>query len=156
MKKLFVILSCLSGLSFAYESGNYKILQEDIFRPQNKKIVLFGGTSHQKKIILFQTTLRVNTDGLPLSYHPQDLYGKDKALNSICNAIAVRKGKYKNNLCNSEDRESRREHLREAISTFEKFRDFHYQAFPEGYRITSENVFATKRENGKDIRVVHQ
>src|SRR5262249_27036180 len=98
-----------------------------------------------KKIVLFQTNLRVNTDGSPMSYHPQDPRGKDKALNNICNAIVVRKGASAENLC--------RKNFNEAIGVFERFRDADYQV-PEGFRITWTSVLQTVKENGRDVPCV--
>ena len=95
---------------------------------------------------MFQTNLRVNTDGSPLSYHPQDPRGKDKALNNICNAIVVKKGASDRNLCFDK--------FDEAIDVFERFRDTDYQTIPQGYRITWANVLPTIKENGKDVPCV--
>jgi hypothetical protein len=64
------------------------------------------------------------------------LLGKDKALNNICNAIAVRKGTSNTNLCIS--------NFSEAIKAFEKFRDT--GTIPQGYRITWKNVLATTQD----------
>jgi len=72
----------LFSAPFSY-AQDYTVLETKLFNPQNKKVLLIGDATRQKKIILFQTTLRVNTDGSPLSYHPHDLRGKNKALNNI-------------------------------------------------------------------------
>ncbi|MCB9037266.1 MAG: hypothetical protein H6557_11660 [Lewinellaceae bacterium] len=64
--------------------ASFKVAGSSVFQPENKKIVLMVDSLDQK-LILFQTTLQVNTDGTPLSYHPQDLGGKTKALNTIGN-----------------------------------------------------------------------
>lgn len=85
----------------------------------------------------------MNTDGSPLSYHPQDSRGKEKALNNICNAIVIKKDDSEENLCFS--------NFSEAIGIFEKFRDSNYQTVPEGFRITWENVLSTIKENDKNI-----
>ena len=103
-----------------------------------------GGSD--RKIILFQTNLRVNTDGSPLSYHPQDPRGRTKALNNICNGIAVRRAGSNANLCLTA--------FGEAIRVFEKFRDSNFQTVPPGFRITWKNVLATVQENGKDVPCV--
>ena len=68
----FVVLVCASSFLGAQ---SYTVSQTGTFAPQNKKILLLQHPSGQKPIILFQTRLRVNTDGSPLSYHPQDLRG---------------------------------------------------------------------------------
>lgn len=139
----FVLLLCTSFV----RAQNYTVSETEIFSPQNKKVLLLKDATGQKKIILFQTKLRVNTDGSPLSYHPQDPRGKDKALNNICNAIVVKKGTSDKNLCFTS--------FSEAIGVFERFRDANYQTIPEGYRITWENVLAiVKAENGKDVPCV--
>jgi hypothetical protein len=115
---VFALLSCPSLVS----AQHYTVSQTGIFSPQNKKVLLLKDSTNQKKIILFQTNLRVNTDGSPLSYHPQDLRGKDKALNNICNAIVVKKGGSDKNLCFT--------NFSEAIGVFERFRDTNYQTVP--------------------------
>ena len=138
----FALLVCV----FPICAQNYQVSQTGIFTPQNKKVLLLKESTGQRKIILFQTKLRVNTDGSPMSYHPQDPRGKDKALNNVCNAIAVRKGTSNKNLC--------RTSFSEAIGVFEQFRDSNYQTVPQGYRITWANVLATVKENGKDVPCV--
>src|SRR5438552_2886979 len=115
---VLAVLFCTSFVS----AQNYTVSQTGIFGPQNKKVLLLKDSTSQKKIILFQTRLRVNTDGSPLSYHPQDPRGKDKALNNICNAIVVQKSDSNKNLCFT--------NFSEAISVFERFRDSNYQTIP--------------------------
>jgi hypothetical protein len=139
---VFALLSCASLVS----AQNYAVSQTGIFSPQNKEVLLLKDSTTQKKIILFQTNLRVNTDGSPLSYHPQDPRGKVKALNNICNAIVVKKGASDKNLCFT--------NFSEAIGVFERFRDSNYQTIPPGYRITWANVLPTVKENGKDVPCV--
>lgn len=124
LSAVLALLICTSFVS----AQNYEVSQTGVFPPQNKKVLLLKEPASQKTIILFQTKLRVNTDGSPLSYHPQDPRGKDKALNNICNAIVVNKGASKENLCFTK--------FNEAISVFERFRDSNYQTIPQGYRIT--------------------
>jgi hypothetical protein len=138
----FALMVC----PFLVNAQSYQVSQTGIFAPQNKKVLLLKEPTGQNNIILFQTKLRVNTDGSPLSYHPQDPRGKEKALNNICNAIVVKKGTSDKNLCFTA--------FSEAISVFEKFRDSNYQAVPQGYRITWENVLSTIKENGKNVPCV--
>lgn len=138
----FALLFC----SFLAEAQDYKVSQTGVFTPQNKKVLLLKEKTGQREIILFQTNLRVNTDGSPLSYHPNDPRGKDKALNNICNAIVVKKTNSDKNLCFTS--------FSEAIGVFEKFRDSNYQTVPTGFRITWENVLPTITENGKMIPCV--
>ena len=135
------LLFCASLVS----AQSYTVSQTGIFSPQNKKVLLLEDATGQKKIILLQTNLRVNTDGSPLSYHPLDLRGRDKALNNICNAISVRKGTGNKNLCLD------RATFSEAIGVFERFRDSNFQTIPQGYRIGWQNVLATVKQNGRDV-----
>ena len=113
---------------------------------QAKTVLLLRDSHGAKPLILFQTHLRVNTDGSPLSYHPQDPLGRDKALNNICNAIAVRRVGEKTNLCLTE--------FKAAIDVFEKFRDTKYQKIPDGFQITWTNVLATVKDQGKNVPCV--
>lgn len=138
----FPLLFCASSAS----AQTFTVSQTGVFRPQNKKVLLLKERTGQKKIILFQTTLRVNTDGSPLSYHPEDPRGRVKALNNICNAIVVKKGQSNDNLCFTS--------FGQAISVFERFRDSNYQTVPPGFRITWANVLATVKENGRDVPCV--
>src|SRR5262245_13103885 len=149
MKIAHVLTAVFASLLYAsfVSAQNYTVSQTEIFSPQNKKVLLLQDSTGQKKVILFQTNLRVNTDGSPLSYHPQDPLGKTLALNNVCNAIAVRKGSAKDNLC------IRKATFSEAIGVFEKFRDNNWTV-PQGYRIIWANVFTTVKENGKDIPCV--
>lgn len=139
---IFALLLC----TFFVSAQNYKVSQTGTATPKNKKVLLLEEPTGQKDIILFQTNLRVNTDGSPLSYHPQDPRGKEKSLNNVCNAIAIRKGNSDKNLCLSS--------FSEAIGVFEKWRDSKYQTIPQGYRITWKNVLPAIKENGKDIPCV--
>lgn len=124
----------------------FTVAQSGVFAPQNKKVLLLAEASGPRKIILFQTNLHVNTDGSPLSYHPQDPRGKEKALNNVCNAIVVRRTGSEDNLCFG--------HFGEAIAVFEKFRDSQFKTVPSGFRITWENVLATTTENGTKVPCV--
>lgn len=139
---IFVLLFC----AFFVNGQNYKISETRIFTPQNKKVLLLKDSKQQNDIILFQTNLRVNTDGSPLSYHPFDPRGKEKALNNICNAIVVKKEDSGKNLCFA--------NFNEAIGVFEKFRDSEFQKIPNGYQIAWQNVLPTISENGKDVPCV--
>jgi hypothetical protein len=148
MKIKYVLIVSFTFLfcSIFTNAQNYKVSQTGVFTPQNKKVLLLKDSKDQKDIILFQTNLRVNTDGSPLSYHPNDPRGKEKALNNICNAIVVKKENLDKNLCFT--------NFNEAIGVFEKFRDSNYQTIPSGYKITWHNVLPTIEENGKDIPCV--
>ena len=142
-KLLFILFYFLLFCTLLVNAQSYVVSKTELFSPQNKKVLLLEDSKNQKKIILFQTNLRVNTDGSPLSYHPEDPRGKHKALNNICNAIVVKKEAIEKNICFS--------NFNEAINVFEKFRDSNYQSIPEGYQITWENVLATNRKNDKNI-----
>ena len=140
-----ILLALPLCLSVAH-AQDYEVAQSKVFTPQNKKVLLLKDANSQRKIILFQTNLRVNTDGSPLSYHPQDPRGRTKAINNVCNAIVVRRTNSNANLCFT--------NFSKAIQVFEQFRDSNFQIVPSGFRITWQNVLATVRENGKDVPCV--
>ena len=152
---LLIAITC--GPSVAY-GQEFTVFESKVFRPQNKKVLLLkettaadgqideGQAAGGRRIILFQTNLRVNTDGSPLSYHPEDPRGRTKALNNICNGIAVRRAGQNQNLCFSA--------FGEAIRVFERWRDSNFQTVPAGFRITWQNVFAAVKENGNDVPCV--
>jgi hypothetical protein len=149
MKHLLPILVAFVLCVSIANAQEFTVAQLKVFAPQNKKVLLLKDTrdaTEQRKIILFQTNLRVNTDGSPLSYHPQDPRGRTKALNNVCNGIAVRRAGSNNNLCFSA--------FGEAIGVFERWRDTNFQTVPAGFRITWQNVFAAVKENGKDVPCV--
>ena len=146
---VLAVLFCASFLN----AQAYTVSQAGTFEqkttngpPQAKTVLLLRNSQGDKPVILFQTHLRVNTDGSPLSYHPQDPLGKDKALNNICNAIAVRRIGEKRNLCLTE--------FKVAIGVFERFRDTNYQKTPDGFQITWTNVLATMKGHGKNVPCV--
>ncbi len=121
----------------------FKLVSSAVFEPQNKKIVLMQGATDQK-LLLFQTTLQVNTDGTPLSYHPQDLGGKTKAINTIGNAVAIYKDELKGNIF------LKKGFYSEAMSVFEQFKDADYNTVPTGYKINWKNVLIAERKDGID------
>jgi hypothetical protein len=132
--------------AFLVSAQNYHVAQTGLATPKNKKVLLLKEPTGQKNIILFQTNLRVNTDGSPLSYHPQDPRGKEKALNNVCNAITVKRVNSATNLCFTS--------FGEAIGVFEKWRDSGFQTMPQGFDITWKNVLAAATENGKSVPCV--
>lgn len=152
LNAILALLFCSSFVS----AQNYKVSQIETFKPQNKKVLLLKESTGQKKIILFQTTLRVNTDGSPLSYHPQDPLGENQALNNICNAVAVRKGTSKCNLCIKDKVPGEQcvARFTEAVGVFKEFRDSGYQLVPDGYRLTWQNVLAARKEGNTVIPCV--
>ena len=145
MKVIRVLMLLLLSVTSVRAQG-FTIKETRVFAPQSKKIALLKDASNQKKIILFQTKLRVNTDGSPLSYHPGDPRGQTKALNNVCNAIAVRRTNSDTNLCFTA--------FGQAINVFEQFRNSNFQTVPAGFRITWAKVLSTVRENGKDVPCV--
>ena len=110
------------------------------YTKKNEKVFLLKN-SKEYQFISFKTPLRVNTDGSPLSYHPQDPYGQSKALNNICNAIAVRKNGSSSNLCLNKSTFS------EAIQIFESWRDSNYSVIPINYTINWKNVLVVTPKN---------
>jgi len=144
---LLTIAAFFSCVSLA-NAQNYTVSQTETSRLQNKKVLLLQDDAKQKNIIVFQTKLRVNTEGLPFSYHSQDPRGRDKALKNICSAITVTKEGSDKNLCFT--------NFPEAIRTFEQFRDANYQTVPPKRRLTWTNELALRKENGKDVPCVLQ
>lgn len=138
---LLLLTSLANAQNYVFEKGG-------VFRErevERKVILVKNELSDSKKIILFQTPLRVNTDGSPNSYHPQDPRGATKALNNVCNAIAVRRKGSETNLCRTE--------FNLAISIFEQWRDKNWTE-PEGYRITWNNVLPATTRDGKCVPCV--
>ncbi len=150
IEKIVTLVMALLMLAFSVQAQNYSVSETRIFRPQGKKILLLKKSgADPRKIILFQTMLRVNTDGAATSYHPFDPLGRVKALNNVCNAIAVRRSGSSANLCLN------RATFSEAIRVFERFRDNDWTV-PAGFRITWENVLPARIENGRKIPCVFQ
>lgn len=143
---LLITAFALQLHSFPVNAQNYEVDKTGSVTSKKQTVLLLKEPLGKNNIILFQTTLRVNTDGTPLSYHPQDPRGKAQALNNVCNAIAVRKSMAKDNLCLTS--------YSEAIGVFEKWRDANYLTIPEGYEIKWENVLAGIKVNGKIIPCV--
>ncbi|PSL28166.1 hypothetical protein [Chitinophaga ginsengisoli] len=148
MKKKFFLLQLLSVISGFAFSQHFAVAKSGVFTPQQKKVLLLKDTALNKSLILFKTNLHVNTDGTPLSYHPFDLNGDEKALNNICNAVAVRKDGSNKNLCLS------KETYKEALSVFARFRDSGFLKLPTGYSITWENVLVPQMVDGKKVPCV--
>lgn len=119
----------------------FKYINTTVFTPQNKKIVLMQD-SLEAKLILFQTMLQVNTDGTPISYHPFDLRGKTKAINTIGNAVAIKKDGEEGNIFLKQG------YYTEAMSVFEQFRDSDYEITPSGYTIIWKNVLIAEKVGG--------
>ena len=142
---LTATLALLFCSSFV-NAQSYTIAQSGVATPQNKKVLLLKPATGQNNIILFQTQMRVNTDGSPNSYHPQDPRGKVKAVNNVCNAIAVRKINSDSNLCFT--------NFSKAIQVFEQWRDTGFKTVPQGFRINWKNVLAAVSINGIEVPCV--
>lgn len=144
-KTLFITMALLISVNTAY-SQTFGVSQTGTFKQgdgQIKKVLLLkkqGSTG--KNVILFQTMLRVNTDGSPMSYHPEDPRGNIKALNNVCNAMSITQIATGKNLC--------RTNFSKAIGIFEKFRD-HDLVVPSGFKINWVNVIPPEKKDGRDI-----
>lgn len=150
--KHFVLLFTFYFLLFNFlQAQSFLIEKEGTFAP-NKKVLLFKN-SYDKKLILFKTNLRVNTDGIPISYHPFDLRGDSIALNTILNGVAIYRKidnvKISNpNNPNKFSSAERQKMRTEAYTVFEKFRDSDFQLIPDGYIINWQSVLIPENKNG--------
>lgn len=141
MVKIILFLILNFAFSCNLNAQNFKVLDNDFYSQKiKKKIFLLKDSTTENKLIFFKTSLAVNTDGTPLSYHPFDLRGYSKALNNIGNAIVINRDGSTDNLCLT--------NYGEAISVFEKYRDSKYEMIPSGYSITWTNVLIPVIENG--------
>lgn len=144
----YIVCITLSSSVLAY--GQCKLVDQQTFTPQGKKIKLVTNSKNMNdstKIISFKTSLRVNTDGAPNSYHPYDLNGSIKAINNICNGVGVYKIKPNGQQIKIQ--------CQEAKQIFAKFRDNDWRV-PSDYKIIWQNVIASKTENGKTIPCIFQ
>ena len=119
-----------------------KLETKDIFVPQNKNVGLVRNAdlATTANFILFKTGLRVNTDGAPISYHPNDPRGTSLAINSIVNGVSIKKPGTSLT-------------YGQKIAAFEQFRDAGWKA-PAGYKINWQNVIAPKSLDGVKIPCV--
>lgn len=140
---LTALLVLAFNLSVA-KAQEFRVAESKIFTPQNKKVLRLKDSASDRQLILFQTNLRVNTDGTPLSYHPQHPRGERLAINTVCNGVAVRRVNESDNLCLNEAS------FDEAIQVFERWRDSNYQEV-SGYTFTWQNVLAASKENGREV-----
>lgn len=128
MKKILYALWILILYPLITDAQSFQLSETGLFEPQNKKILLFKDATN-KKLLVFKTDVQVNTDGAPNSYHPMDVHGNSLAINSVGNAVTVKKNKvavpYK-----------------ELIGVFRQWRDSNYSVIPNSYEITWKNVFA--------------
>jgi hypothetical protein len=136
----------LAVLAYTISDGqSLKLKESGMFDPQKKKVILYEN-NNKKQVILFQSNIQVNTDGVPTSYHPFDLRGDSIALNTILNGASVYRlkdnvrisnPKKPNGFTDAEKKEMRKE----AYTVFEKWRDSGYNSvMPEGYKIIWQNV----------------
>lgn len=140
-----VLALVLTASNGAQAQDACQIQKRSVFQPQRKTVVLAmrpgGGSSAQ--FVLFQSKLRVNTDGAPNSYHPDDLKGAQKAINNIANGVSIR------------DRAGRTLGYAETLRVFGQFRDNDWRA-PDGYRITWGNVIAARQVQKRTIPCIFQ
>jgi hypothetical protein len=52
--------------------GQCNVIQQGVFAQQTRVKLVSRPGAPAHKVIFFRTSLRVNTDGAPNSYHPQD------------------------------------------------------------------------------------
>lgn len=126
--------------------GQCRVVRQGKFVPQNKRVKLVTRQSDPNDthaVILFQTSLRVNTDGAPNSYHPQDLTGSVKAINNICNGVSV-------------TRNGATLGCASARQVFKQFVENDFRA-PSGTRIKWQNVIAARTQaSGRVVPCVFQ
>jgi hypothetical protein len=103
-----------------------------------------GSADEAQALVLFKAKLRVNTDGAPNSYHPNDLEGKTLAINNICNGVSVKEIATGKTLA-----------CAKARTVFGQFRDRDWTV-PNGFRITWGNVIAAREVGGRRIPCVFQ
>jgi hypothetical protein len=149
VKNIILLTLALLTVAISVNAQSYSVAETRIFTPQHKKVLLLKKSGAEpRKIILFQTMLRVNTDGAATSYHPLDPRGREIALNNVCNAIAVRRlSNLSDNLCLS--------NFGKAISVFEQFRDNDWRV-PAGFRITWDNVLPATIKEGRKVPCIFQ
>lgn len=114
--------------------------------PRQERIHLVDngqGDGNAADVIVFRTSLRVNTDGAPNSYSPSDLTGTTNAINNICNGVSVRDSKGEPLGCSS------------IRSVFAAFRDSGWRE-PAGYSIRWQNVIAPRRVGDRTIPCVFE
>jgi hypothetical protein len=136
-----VVVLLWSFAASAY--GQCNVSEQGTFAQQQKVKLVSRPGAPAHKVIFFSTSLRVNTDGAPNSYHPQDLSGSVKAINNICNAVTVKRNGQKLKKCSTE--------IIPVITQFvaNNFRE------PAGTTITWQNVIAaTKDATGRKIPCV--
>lgn len=151
MKNSFALLALSLLFNFGF-AQKFTPKENGIFAPQKTKVVLLENNLNSN-LILFKTNLQVNTDGIPTSYHPFDLRGNSKAINTILNGVAIYRLSDNIRISNPKkpnafNAKQKTEMVSEAYTVFEKFRDSNYDKIPDGYKIIWENVLIADK-NGK-------
>lgn len=160
--KLFFLSLFLSFISNV-EAQTYTHDSTLIFK--NTPIKLFKNINNTKKLIIYKTSLRLNTDGAPKSYHPNDLRADSLAYNLIINGMAVyRKSdsfcisipekeiedyhiKYRQTKKRPTDftQEEKKQMIRTAYKIIAEFIANNYRQ-PNDYEVFWESVFVNKNE----------
>ena len=117
-----------------------RVIDSRTFVPQNKRVRLVSRPGGAQRFVFFRTSLRVNTDGAPNSYHPDDLTGSRLAINNICNGVSATRNGVRLG-CQG---------IRQA---FAQFRDNNWRV-PAGHTINWQNVIAARVENGRTVPCV--
>jgi len=155
MKKLIIFIHAIL-LSNTIIAQNYMEEKHGVFNAKEgkvvmpKKVILFKDTAKSQKMVFFKTILQVNTDGTPKSYHPDDIGGNEKAINTIGNAVAIYKignvGKDNKKINLFTDGKS---NYKLAKDIFKQFQESNYEKLPDGYKISWEKVLYPIEKNGK-------
>src|SRR4051812_16920995 len=124
------------------------ILQRQVFAPQGQTVALVSGHSQAQggNFAVFSSRLRVNTDGAPNSYHPEDLAGQTKAINHIANGVSI---------YDTRGAQERRLNSADTVRRFAGFRDNGWRPIP-GHRIVWQNVLDASKDGNRDIPCVFQ
>ncbi|MEP7168951.1 MAG: hypothetical protein ABI855_06225 [Bacteroidota bacterium] len=149
LKKITIELTIiLTGLSGTISAQTFTLKEKAMFVPQKKEIILLADTQG-RKMILFHTSLQVNTDGVPVSYHPFDLKGDSIALNSILNAVAIYRKADSVRISNPPKKynKERNAMAKEAYTVYAKWRDSDYEIMPPGYSISWKSVLIPVKKN---------
>jgi hypothetical protein len=83
----YITLSLLFFSSMNLKAQKFAV--DSVLYFKGKPITLLKDADNDKKVIIYKTSLRLNTDGAPKSYHPKDLRADSLALNLIINGMAV-------------------------------------------------------------------
>ncbi len=128
----FILCSNIFGQGYTVDTRTFK-------PPPEKNILLLSKPDQARKLILFYSNLRVNTDGSPRSYHPDDFHGQSLAINSLCNGIGV----YRVNAAGKRIRTIKT--CTEKKRVFDLFKAKNY-VNPKGYQVVWRNVIAERNK----------